>query len=69
MGLLLSSTTKVAKVICNALNVRSGMGIKYPILGAIPNGYTLPILETYTNTSWVKVSYNNLNRILTLPEI
>lgn len=59
VGLLLSSTTKVAKVICNALNVRSGMGVKYPVLGAIPNGYTLPILETYTNTSWVKVSYNN----------
>lgn len=59
VGLLLSSTTKVAKVICNALNVRSGMGVKYPVLGAVPNGYTLPILETYTNTSWVKVSYNN----------
>lgn len=59
VGLLLSSTTKVAKVICNALNVRSGMGVKYPVLGAIPNGYTLPILETYANTSWVKVSYNN----------
>lgn len=59
VGLLLSSTTKVAKVICNALNVRSGMGTTYSILGAIPNGYTLPILETYSNTSWVKVSYNN----------
>lgn len=59
VGLLLSSTTKVAKVICNALNVRSGMGVKYSVLGAVPNGYTLPILETYTNTSWVKVSYNN----------
>ena len=59
VGLLLSSTTKVAKVICNALNVRSGMGVKYSVLGAVPKGYTLPILETYTNTSWVKVSYNN----------
>ena len=59
VGLLLSSTTKVAKVICNALNVRSGMGVNYSVLGAVPKGYTLPILETYTNTSWVKVSYNN----------
>lgn len=59
VGLLLSESTKVGKVICNYLNVRSGIGTKYDVIGTVANGYTFPILESYTNTSWVKVSYNN----------
>ena len=59
IGLLLSSDSKVGKVICNALNVRNGMGVNNDIIGTVTTGYTFPILETYTNTSWVKVSYNN----------
>ena len=59
IGLLVSSTSKVGKVVCNYLNVRSGIGTKYNVIGTVAHGYTFPILETYTNSSWVKVSYNN----------
>ncbi|MEW8956511.1 SH3 domain-containing protein, partial [Clostridium sp.] len=43
----------------SGLNIRSGAGTNYSILGAIPNGATVNLSSKEGN--WWKVSYNDLN--------
>ena len=51
------STQKTGKVTASALNVRSGAGTSYKIIGSLRNGSTVTILET--KNGWHKIKYGN----------
>ena len=51
-----TSTTGTIKV-NNALNVRSGAGTSYSVIGSLKNGATIEIVETVN--SWYKIKFNN----------
>ena len=51
-----STTTGIIKV-NNALNVRSGAGTSYSVIGSLKNGATIEIVETVN--SWYKIKFNN----------
>ncbi len=58
IGKTATTTTKIATVTANVLTVRSGPSADYGILGYVTNGYKFNVLETYKNTNWIKVDYN-----------
>lgn len=43
---------------CSVLNVRSGAGTGYGIIGQLTNGQTVQILN-YESNGWLKISFNN----------
>ena len=51
-----STTTGIIKV-NDALNVRSGAGTSYSVIGSLKNGATIEIVETVN--SWYKIKFNN----------
>ncbi len=51
-----STTTGIIKV-NNALNVRSGAGTSYSVIGSLKNGATVEIVET--SGSWYKIKYGS----------
>ncbi|WP_288219169.1 SH3 domain-containing protein, partial [uncultured Clostridium sp.] len=51
-----TSTTGTIKV-NNALNVRSGAGTSYSVIGSLKNGATVEIVET--SGSWYKIKYGS----------
>lgn len=49
------TVTPQAKVVAWALNVRSGPGIDQPVIAALSQGDTVPILDTDPATGWLQV--------------
>lgn len=63
----LATTTKAEAVwyyyVCTEatpLNVRSGPGINYPIIGSVPKGYGIHIDVSYRGGEWAPVQRYNL---------
>lgn len=55
---LVASAYDVGSVTADVLNVRSGAGTNYSVVGKLYNGQTIHINE-YTSNGWLKISYNN----------
>ena len=51
------STQKTGKVTASALNVRSGAGTSYKVIGSLKNGSTVTIVET--KNGWHKIKYGS----------
>ena len=51
------STQKTGKVTASTLNVRSGAGTSYKVIGSLKNGATVTIVET--KNGWHKIKYGN----------
>ena len=52
-----SSTQKTGKVTASILNVRSGAGTSYKVIGSLKNGATVTIVET--KNGWYKIKYGS----------
>ena len=55
---LVASAYDVGSVTASVLNVRSGAGTNYAVIGKLYDGQTIHINE-YTSNGWLKISYNN----------
>ncbi|OPX47419.1 SH3 domain-containing protein [Clostridium thermobutyricum] len=51
------STQKTGKVTASALNVRSGAGTSYKVIGSLKNGSTVTVVET--KNGWYKIKYGS----------
>ncbi len=55
---LVASAYDIGSVTASVLNVRSGAGTDYAVIGQLVSGQTVHIND-YTSNGWLKISYNN----------